>query len=361
MQMLNLFINTHLHEKTDKYRETIKDLTDNYLMESNRFFHNDNDDIYDKYMLFVQNTNILNKIQRIYLFCKRKFDHYKKIYGNDTSSDSDTSSDADNDSDSSETSKGNIITQNIDLKKLNTLLKQFNRLPKSNVQINNLDKYCDCGAKFQIEAKNSEYLCTSCGNTEKLYGVVFEYEQFFYQEGQRTKHGNYDSTKHCKLWLDRIQAKETKEIPKSVIDTIIKCIVRDNIWLESLDCPTIRGYLKETKLTMYNNNVPLIRRLITNISPDELTDHEMKLIYMYFSRITTIYNKIKEDKNPNCPYHPFFIYKIIEQIIPNKKRRDSILSCIHLQSRGTLIKHDNIWKVICEHIKEFEYKPTTTK
>ena len=82
-----------------------------------------------------------------------------------------------------------------------------------------------------------------------------------------------------------------------------------------------------------------------------------------------IYNRIKPDNKPNCPYHPYFIYKIIEQLLkdPSDQRRCSeILQSIHLQSRDTLIDNDNIWKPICESLSSdclgdrtwFQYKPT---
>ena len=222
-------------------------------------------------------------------------------------------------------------------------------------------RHCTCGAIFNIEAKNSEFVCLKCGSTEKLYGTVFEDEQLFYQEGQRTKHGKYDPTKHCKFWVDRIQAKESAEIPDTVINKIKSCIKRDKIWLECVTCPIIRDYLKEIKQTKYNDHVPLIRKYITGQEPPQFSDYELKLIYVYFSRVMQIYNRIKPDNKINSPYHPFFVYKIVEQILnknDDSTRRNYILNSIHLQSRETVISHDNIWQKICEEIPEFIYIPT---
>lgn len=219
----------------------------------------------------------------------------------------------------------------------------------------------NCGTRYSIDSKRSEYVCCSCGYVEKLLGVVFEDEQFFFQEGQRTKHGKYDPTKHCKFWVDRIQAKENTDIPKTVIYKVKKCIKRDNIWLSQLTCPMIRRYLKELKLSKWNDHVPLILKTITGKEPEQLTEVELKKIYSYFSRVIHIYNRTKPTNKPNCPYHPFFIYKILEQILKEEKhsrRRENILSYIHLQSRETLIENDRIWKPICEQIEEFTYQPT---
>lgn len=279
---------------------------------------------YKEYMNFITTENIISRLKRIYTSCKK----YLSIY-------------------------------EIDSEELHDAFRNYEFTPVTIKYTEKTNTICECGKPYHIESKNSEFICYNCGKTEKLYGIVFEDEQFWYQEGQRTKHGKYDPTKHCKFWVDRIQAKENTEIPKKVIKAIKKCLIRDNIWLEQLDCSMIRAYLKALKMTKYNDHVSLIKKIITGKEPNQLTDTELKLIYIYFSRIIQIYNKTKPLGKPNCPYHPFFIYKILEHILSDQPgRRDNILSCIHLQSRETLIENDRIWKRICDEIDEFNYTPT---
>jgi hypothetical protein len=220
-----------------------------------------------------------------------------------------------------------------------------------------------CKELYLIDEKASEFMCRKCGRSEKMYGEVFEDEQFFYQEGTRTKHGKYEPTKHCKFWVDRIQAKESLDVPEIILNKIKKCIRRDKIWIENVNCEIIRYYLKELKITNYNNHIPLICKLITKKEPPQFTDHELKLIYFYFSIVIQLFNKTKSNDKSNCPYHPFFIYKIVEQILnkpEHEKRKKEILSCIHLQSNDTLIENDNTWFLICDYIPEFT-KITTKK
>jgi hypothetical protein len=213
-----------------------------------------------------------------------------------------------------------------------------------------------CKITYEIEEKTSEFTCKNCGHIEKMYGVVFEDEQFFYQEGQRTKHGKYDPIKHAKFWTDRIQAKESTDIPETVINSIKRCIRRDRLWIDRISCEVIRGYLKQLKITHYNNHIPLIRKIITGREPPQFTDHELRLLYMYFSKVIQIFNQKKGTDKSNCPYHPYFIYKIVEQLLKSRSnfnRKTEILSCIHLQSRETLIENDKMWFLICDHIPEF--------
>lgn len=281
---------------------------------------------YKKYMKFVNTENIVSKLKRIYITCRRMH----KLYA------------IQDDSLNEEFCKYDYLAVDVDY-------------------IDKINDKCQCGHQLQVESKTSESICNKCGATEKIYGVVFEDEQFFYQEGQRTKHGKYDPTKHCKFWVDRIQARESADIPNNIINAIKRRIKRDNIWLERLTCGTIRGYLKEIRKTQYNDHVSLIRKIITGAEPPQLTDHELKLIYVYFSRVMQIYSKTKPDNKLNSPYHPFFVYKILEQILKkpdDRLRRDEILSSIHLQSRETLINHDQLWAPICTEIPEFTYIPT---
>jgi len=152
-----------------------------------------------------------------------------------------------------------------------------------------------------------------------------------------------------------------KEIPNEIINGIKKCIKRDKIWIENLTCETIRSYLKQLKETSYNNHIPLIKKIITGVEPAQLTEHETQLVYMYFGIVIQIFGKIKGDEKANCPYHPFFIYKIIEQVLKggkNEKRKSNILQSIHLQSRDTLIENDRLWFSICDLIPEFTKKAT---
>jgi hypothetical protein len=215
---------------------------------------------------------------------------------------------------------------------------------------------------MDIDSISSALICKKCGLTKELYGTVFEDEQFYYQEGQRTKHGTYDTAKHCKAWIDRIQAKENTEIPTDIVQDIKKYIILDKITNKhNITCSQIRKYLQLTNNSKYNEHVPLIRKLITGISPPQLTEYEIQLIYIYFDKVIHIFEEIKPISKTNCPYYPYFIYKIIEQIITKSSdriRKLKILECIHLQSRETLICNDFIWHPICERITEFKYIPT---
>lgn len=245
------------------------------------------------------------------------------------------------------------------IRELSILVKKFKR-SKISTSISTI-KYdnCVCGTKMKIFPNTSELVCPTCGKVLVLYGTVFEDTQFYNQEGQRSKHGCYDPSRHCKFWVYRIQAKETTEIPKKCIDQLVYCIKRDGITdCRRLLCSQLRIYLKETHNTEYNDHIPLIRKIITGIVPPQLTCNELRQLYNLFDKSVNTFDTIKPTGKSNTMYYPYIIYKILDLIIPSGIRKKRILECIHLQSRDTLIANDNLWELICEKLPDLEYRPT---
>ncbi len=244
-------------------------------------------------------------------------------------------------------------------KKISIISNQFNKT-KLIYNIDDIDyDICQCGNKMIIQSNTSELLCIKCGFIHTLIGSVFEDSQFFNQEGNRYKHGSYDPNRHCKFWIERIQAKENTIIDQSLIDKIEKCIKKDKIEnIKNISVKQFRLYLKQTNLSRLNDHIPLIKKIITGYIPPQLTHNELHLLFNYFDKATKTYESIKPSSKKNSLYYPFLIYKILEIIIDDEGRKLGLLGCIHLQSYETLIDNDKIWASICKNNKYFVYKPT---
>ena len=205
---------------------------------------------------------------------------------------------------------------------------------------------CHCGseqtvANFFFNRKE----CDVCGHITELNQYI-----------QSSSTASYNPSKHGKLWLDRIQAKENIMIPSDLLQKIKKKIEEEMINVDLISCNLIRSYLSLFKGTKYNNNVVLIKKMITKKDPPVLSEEEKRIIMNYFMKIISIYDKIKPNEKINFPYHPYFIYKIIESKI-EREDKNEILKNIHLQSSYTIKKNDFLWKLICNNI-DIEYKPT---
>lgn len=323
------------------YFQLIQKYQNNEVIENKDTYNINLDKYFETYQIFIKKENFVGRIDRYYTTLKNIFTAI-------------------------------INSDNMEIKpNINHIKSLFSNYENSTIirNISNIvyNKCSICNREMKIIANLSEIICIHCGITENLYGTVFEDEQFYYQEGQRSKHGSYDPSKHCRFWIERIQARESKDIPNSIIDVIKDCIRHNNIRnKEDITCKEIRKYLSQTRNSGYNEHIPLIRKMIVGISPPQLTDQELQLITIYFDKVIRIYDEIKPNDKINVPYHPYLIYKIIEHILNknspqnfnSKKRVSNILSCIHLQSRETLIENDKTWKHICKYIDEIEYKPT---
>lgn len=239
---------------------------------------------------------------------------------------------------------------------------------------------CICGGKMTILPDTSELRCDECGIIITLEGTVFEDSQFYTQQGQCTKHKKYDAKRHCKKWLDQIQAKENKAFTGELIDSLsarARLYYTRNGILRSMTrmkCSQIRDWLKEIDETDNNPNAPLLRKIITSengsaVIPPQLKYEEEQRILVLFSRAMDVYDMLMEEKltnatnnrRPNKPYYPYVLFKILHIVIKKGSRLDGLIECIHLQSDCTLKNHDTVWKKICENMsdeRDFVYKPT---
>ncbi len=217
-----------------------------------------------------------------------------------------------------------------------------------------------CDEQMSFISRESILECPKCFAQMDAKGMMLSEDQANIAD-RNHRSNQYQSRKHGKAWLDALQGLESKEIPKYVITHVRDCMRKDRIIdMSKATCSTIRGYLsKMPKTSKYNQHIPKIRKLVTGIEPPQLTEAETDLFYEYFGRVINIYNSTK--KKVNCPYCPYFIYKILEHMLSDPEsedRRNRFFSYIHLQLPNTLNEQDRVWEQICKQIPEFEYKPT---
>lgn len=243
--------------------------------------------------------------------------------------------------------------------KLRHMVQQFNNIKLEFKPSEEILDYCECGNLMQVLVGSSEMVCDHCGYIYELKGTVFDDNQFYSQEGTRYKHAGYEPSKHCKCWLERIQARETNTISEKQINRIEACIKRDGITNKKrLSIEQLRRYLKDTGLTELNEHVALIKRLVTGVVPPQLTYAETQDITNSFSKAVKAYNLIRPSNKSNMLFYPFLLWKLIEQHVTDYPKRKRLLSFIHLQGTQTLIQNDQIWSQICNVTPGFTYRPT---
>jgi hypothetical protein len=236
-----------------------------------------------------------------------------------------------------------------------------------------------CREILTLFSEDSEMRCERCGYIETLYGTLFEDSQFYNQQITCTKHKKHNPVSHSAKWLNQLQAKENKNIPKEAIDAINKRAMKEYTRsgvkrsMAGMKCRQVRGWIKELRLTRLNNHAPLIRKIITGlngdpVSPPQLSVEEEQMILLDFSRAIELFGEVvKSDEIlrlfnkteiHNKLYYPFFLLKILTHHFKHDGRLSGLIDCIHFQSSGTLTKDDLLWKRICQGMKGYDYEPT---
>lgn len=217
-----------------------------------------------------------------------------------------------------------------------------NLLEKRNYEV------CKCGTRMTVIPELSELRCDTCLKTKKIIGAVFRDDQFYPQEGQKTKHGGYDTQRHYRFWIERLQALESKQFMDMDLRNIEYTIARDNYTRRELNCEIMREILKDpiVNATHLNDHAPLLVKMFGGLPPPQLDFQENRLAAIRFNKAMKLYDEV----NPlggNKPYYPYFIYKIFEEMFANDPEKLRILDYIHLQSRETVIKNDKYYELIC--------------
>ncbi len=341
-------INHYLHKKqlidvdeAKSIAKTITDIIDMYSVEtalilSNYFMLENNNtkrsEFTKTYNRFIKQSNIVAKMDSIY-------NRLKAIFLTNNQ----------------EISLDPKQTQNKVYKDIWLLMTKYSKIKITmkveEVVINNICHTCN---ELMMVTGINEQSCGKCGRCEEAI-ILNNDDNMNMIESNNSKSGSYDPSKHCKYWIDRIQGHEISDMTDifSTAQNIKEWLNKEKIKnIDYITCKLIRKYLRKCGKSSLNEHIPLIRKIITGVAPPQLTESESQRLNIYFIKIIKIYNSIKPPNKVNCPYHPYIIFKILEQILPDSDRKKSILSCIHLQSTQTLILNDRIWFDICAVISQ---------
>ena len=170
----------------------------------------------------------------------------------------------------------------------------------------------------------------------------------------------YNPDRHYRLWIEHILGLEDlNEVTDAHMALVTREIAKLGIPVQMVTVPDIRKVLLANKLTKLNKNVSTILTRLTGIAPPTLSEEVKLKCGQYFMRSIRIHERSAEYARRNHNYYPFYIYKILDCLIPEsdlETRR--ILFYIFLQSPLTLRSNDEDWKIVCKHIPELTFRST---
>ncbi len=224
---------------------------------------------------------------------------------------------------------------------------------------NDKDDICRCGEPMLIYQEQSEYRCPKCGETKNIEATIFRDDQYFSYDGHKVNYSGYDSNKHFRFWMDRLQAQEKKEFRQCDLEKIRAYLTTNKIDISKLTCEQMRSILKDRslKLSCLNENVPLLIKTFGGVTPPIFDFEEMKKIQAMFDTIMKLYTiaHSKSSKSSNKSYFPYFIFQIILILFKDNPEKLRFLQYIHLQSDKTMKKNDRRYKKLCE-VRTLDHK-----
>lgn len=222
-----------------------------------------------------------------------------------------------------------------------------------------------CNYEMEVDSIKSELICNNCAMIKPLIGISFENIQFCNYDSQKSKSGTFNPNRHFHTWWSHILAKEDEseitnnDADNDLFEKLHFIIKRDKKVLRFLTVIDIRNMLRELKRSELNKNISLILKKITGIGPPSISEDVEIRVENLFNKVIETCENIKRGSRTNRNYYPYYIYKIIDSIIPEEEfeiRR--ILYYIYIQSKETVEDDDLDWEQICKMIPELTYKPT---
>ena len=233
-----------------------------------------------------------------------------------------------------------------------------------NMSVLNINyRICDlCGGLMEVDIINSELICSECFAIKTIIGTTFENISLYNYDCQKSKNGTFNPNRHFYFWWSHILAKEDElhlSEYSTLFDDILNIIKRDKLILRILTVVDIRHILKELKRPELNKNTSLILKKLTGIGPPAIPEEIEIRIENLFTKVIKASENIKRTGRTNRNYYPYYIYKIIDIVIPAAdvdNRR--VLYYIYIQGKETVECDDLDWEQICDQIPELTYIPT---
>lgn len=210
----------------------------------------------------------------------------------------------------------------------------------------------DCDAEMIISHRESVYICMLCYGIRKYTCMNNIGQQS--EEANARAHSEYHRVGHFANYMQMFQAKESKDVPKAVMD-----IVRDSIKKMAqpedgiFHIQTIRDILKQKRLSTFYANATQIWCKINKKAPPTLTPQQEAELYSMFNEIQTAYEKHNTERT-NFVFYPYVFRKFCE--LQGYTHITDFLT--HLKSRKRLGSNELLWKKICKDLN-WEFIPTS--
>ena len=250
--------------------------------------------------------------------------------------------DSSNNNESDENTK-NIVTSY--LSRVNSDFIDVNNFVTSS----NICQHCNKGELIPMDEEGI-LICNKCF-INKQY--LIENEKPSYKEPPKEVcFYAYKRINHFREILAQFQAKETTQIPETVIEDIKNQIKKERIETSTITNSKAKEILKKLGYNKYYEHIPFIKDII-GIKPPVMTPELEDTLCNLFMDIQAPYAKYCPDDRVNFLNYYYTVYKLCELLSQNQ----FLPFFPMLKDREKRIEQDNIWKKICDEL-DWEFIPT---
>ena len=202
-----------------------------------------------------------------------------------------------------------------------------------------------CNIEKTLIQSEGVLVCTKCGDVE--FTIIDSDKPSYKDPPPETTFFAYKRINHFNEWLAQFQAKETTDIPKTVIDQLFVEIKKERITnMADLTLQKIRDYLKKLKLNKYYEHVPHIINRLNGLPPPIMNRETEEKLRIMFKEIQGPFMKVCPKGRKNFLSYSYVLHKFVQLL-----SMDEFLPCFPLlKSREKLHQQDIIWKEICKEL-----------
>ena len=223
-------------------------------------------------------------------------------------------------------------------------------LPKYDIQ--GQDFCSNCREPMQLYQAYALMICPRCGSSKQFLDATASL--LAYSDDYDYCSFSYKRINHFSEWLASIQAKETLDIPQSVLDTVMQRLADERITnMEDVTVHKVREILKKMKLRKYYEHVQLITCKLTGRAPPRMTPEMEEKIKVCFLAASSAFQRHCPPDRKNMISYQLVLLKLCELL----GYHEFVPYFMLLKGKDKLSKMDIIWKKICEDL-DWTYIPS---
>ena len=213
-------------------------------------------------------------------------------------------------------------------------------------QIESKDTCEKCKQHMSLHTTTSMMVCANCGIATPFLDATAALLSFS-DDSYEYCSFSYKRINHFSEWIASMQAKESTDIPQSVLDIIMERLRDERIHDTSqITLQKIREILKRFRLRKYYEHVQLIHNKITNEPPPRLTPDQEEKIKLLFMAASSAFSRVCPSDRRNFVSYSFIIQKLC-RLLDYKEFQNVTPG---LKGRQKVERQNSIWKAICDDL-----------